>query len=81
MADLVYNVVKAPVGWVVFLDGVRVGGVYGTKEAALEAAAVAAVFAVRDGHGVLISVPSDATLREVEITEPWPREWNAFLKR
>jgi hypothetical protein len=81
MADLVYNVAKAPVGWVVFLDGVRVGGVYGTKEAALEAAAVAAAFAVRDGDGVMISVPSDAKLRDVEIAEPWPKEWNAFLKR
>jgi hypothetical protein len=81
MADLVYNVVKAPVGWVLFLDGVRVGGVYGTKEAALEAAAVAAAFAIRDGNGVQISVPSDARLRDVEVSEPWPKEWNAFLKR
>jgi hypothetical protein len=81
MADLVYNVVKAPVGWVLILDGVRVGGVYGTKEAALEAAAVAAAFAIRDGNGVQISVPSDARLRDVEVSEPWPKEWNAFLKR
>ena len=74
MAELVYNVVKAPVGWVLFLDGVRVGGVYGTKEAALEAESVAAAFAIRDGDGVQISVPSDARLRDVEVSEPWPKE-------
>jgi hypothetical protein len=44
MADLIFNVVKAPVGWVVHLDFVRIGGVYGTKEAAFEG---------RDGRGVL----------------------------
>jgi hypothetical protein len=26
-------------------------------------------------------VPSDARLRDVEVSEPWPKEWNAFLKR
>jgi hypothetical protein len=40
MADLVYNIAKAPVGWVVYLDHVRLGGVYGTKEAAFESAMV-----------------------------------------
>ena len=49
-------------GWVVHLDRVRLGGVYGTKEAAFEAAMVAASFAVRDGEGVHISVPSDTKL-------------------
>jgi hypothetical protein len=81
MAQLVYTVAKAPVGWMLFLDDVRVGGVYGTKEAAFEAAMVAASFAVRDGEGVQISAPSDAELRDVEPTEPWPTQWNAFLKR
>jgi hypothetical protein len=81
MADLVYNVVKAPVGWMLFLDGVRVGGIYGTKDAAFEAAMVAASFAVRDGDGVQVSVPSDARLSDVEQAEPWPKEWTAFLKR
>jgi hypothetical protein len=60
MARLIFSVVKAPVGWVVYVDRVRAGGVYGTKEAAFEAAMVAASFAVRDGDGVQISVPSDA---------------------
>jgi hypothetical protein len=81
MADLIFNIVKAPVGWVVHLDCVRIGGVYGTKEAAFEAAMVAASFAVRDGEGVHISVRSDAKLRNIETTQPWPKEWNAFLKR
>jgi hypothetical protein len=80
MADLVYNLVKGPVGWVLFIDGTRTGGVYGTKEAAFEAAMVAASFAVRDGDGVQISVPSDASLRATEKVGPWPKEWSAFLK-
>ncbi len=37
MADRVYSLVKGPAGWVLFLDGARVGGIYGTKEAAFEA--------------------------------------------
>jgi hypothetical protein len=78
MAQLVYTVAKVPVGWVLFLHGVRVGGVYGTKEAAFEAAMVAASFAVRDGEGVQITVPSDAGTRDT--AETWPKEWNAFLK-
>jgi hypothetical protein len=57
MADLVYNLVKGPVGWVLFIDGTRAGGVYGTKEAAFEAAMVAASFAVRSGDGVQIKNP------------------------
>jgi hypothetical protein len=81
MADLVYNVVKAPVGWMLFLDGVRVGGIYGTKDAAFEAAMVAASFAVRDGDGVQVSVPGDTRLSDVGQAEPWPKEWTAFLKR
>jgi hypothetical protein len=76
-----YDVAKAPVGWVVLLDRVRVGGVYGTKEAALEAAAVAAAFAVRDGDGVQINVPGVAKEGEVEGPESWPKEWDALLKR
>jgi hypothetical protein len=80
MADLFYNLAKAPVGWVLFLDGVRVGSVYGTKEAAFEAAMVAASFAVRNGDGVQIDVPSDAKLRATEKVDPWPKEWTAFLK-
>jgi hypothetical protein len=39
---------------------VQTGGIYGSKEAALEAAAVAAALAVRDGAGIQINVPSAA---------------------
>jgi hypothetical protein len=53
-----------------FLDGARVGGVYGTKEAAFEAAMVAAPFAVRDGDGVQINAPSDANMRATENPDP-----------
>jgi hypothetical protein len=42
---------------------------------------VAASFAVRDGDGVQVNVPSDARLSDAKQTEPWPKEWNAFLKR
>jgi CO/xanthine dehydrogenase Mo-binding subunit len=80
MADLVYNLVKGPVGWVLFLDGARIGGVYGTKEAAFEAAMVAASFAVRAGDGVQIIAPSDANMRATEKPDPRPKEWSAFLK-
>jgi hypothetical protein len=62
-----------------FLDGVRIGGIYGTNEAAFEVAMVAASFAVRDGDVVQVNVPSDAKLSDVKQTEPWPKEWNAFL--
>jgi hypothetical protein len=58
MTKSVYNIVKAPLGWSIYCDGVTIGGVYGSKEAALEAATVAATFAVRDGAGVQINVPS-----------------------
>jgi hypothetical protein len=56
------------------LDGARVGGVYGTKEAAFEAAMVAASFAVRDGDGIQINAPSDANMRATEKPGPWPKE-------
>jgi hypothetical protein len=52
MADRVYSLVKGPAGWVLFLDGARVGGIYGTKEAAFEAVMVAASFVVGVGDGV-----------------------------
>ena len=58
MTQSVYNIVKAPLGWSIFCDGVKIGGTYGSKEAALEAAGVAAALAVRDGAGIQINVPS-----------------------
>ena len=63
MTDRVYSLVKGPAGWVLFLDGARVGGIYGTKEAAFEAVMVAASFVVGVGDGVQINVPSDANIR------------------
>jgi hypothetical protein len=60
MTQSIYNIVKAPLGWSIFCDGVKIGGVYGSKEAALEAATVAAAFAVRDGTGIQINVPNTA---------------------
>jgi hypothetical protein len=58
MTQSIYNIVKAPLGWSIFCDGVKLGGIYGSKEAALEAAAVGAALAVSDGVGIQINVPS-----------------------
>jgi hypothetical protein len=78
MGTCIYKIVKAPVGWSVFCDGMRIGGVYGTK-AALEAAAVAASFPVRDGQGIQINVP-EAPGTESAVAEAWPSKWNDLLK-
>jgi hypothetical protein len=67
MAESVYNIVKAPMGWSVFSDGVRLGGIYGSKEGALEAATVAASFAIRDGAGVQINVPGSTEPNEISV--------------
>jgi hypothetical protein len=75
MADRVYSLVKGPAGWVLFLDGARFGGTYGTKEAAFEATMVAASFIVGVGDGVQINVPSEANMRAIE-KPPWPKDLN-----
>jgi hypothetical protein len=50
------------------------------KEAASEAAMIAASFAIRVGDGVQINAPSDAKLRVIQKVDRLPKEWNAFLK-
>jgi|HubBroStandDraft_5_1064220.scaffolds.fasta_scaffold1503982_2 hypothetical protein len=75
MAVVVYNIIKAPMGWAVVCDGVKLGGIYGSKEAALEATTVAASFALRDGAGLQINAPDEAgpdeiPLRWIEAVEP-----------
>ena len=57
MVQSVFDIVKAPLGWTVYADNVKIGGVYDSRGAALEAAALAASFAVNDGGGVRINVP------------------------
>lgn len=57
MERSVFEVVKAPLGWTVFADNVKIGGVYDSRGAALEAAALAASYTVSDGVGVQINVP------------------------
>lgn len=74
MAVIVYNIVKAPMGWAVSCDGVRLGGIYGSKEAALEATTVAAAFVLRDGGGVQINAPDDARADEI------PLQWIEVLE-
>ena len=57
MTISIYNVAKAPLGWSIYCDGVKIGGVFGSKAAAFEAATVAASFAVQEGSGVQVNVP------------------------
>lgn len=57
MERSVFEIVKAPLGWSVFADNVKIGGVYDSRGAALEAAALAASYSVSDGAGVQINVP------------------------
>jgi hypothetical protein len=52
----IYKIGKAPLGWIIYRDGVKIGGIYVSKEAALEAATVAAAFDVRAGIGIQINV-------------------------
>ena len=59
MAISKYNVAKAPLGWSVYCNGVKIGGEFGSKFAAFEAATVAASFAVQKGSGVQINVPDE----------------------
>jgi hypothetical protein len=80
MADRVYSLVRGPAGWVLFLDGARVGGIYGTKEAAFEAVMVAASFVVGVGDGVQINVPSDARMRGADKVDCRAEEVSAFFK-
>ena len=57
MERSVFEVVKAPLGWSVFADNVMIGGVYDSRGAALEAAALAASDTITEGGGVQINVP------------------------
>jgi Uncharacterized protein conserved in bacteria (DUF2188) len=56
MGSANYKVVGQPGEWHVEHDG-EVTNTYDTKEAAFEAAAVAASIALRQGHGIMITVP------------------------
>jgi hypothetical protein len=69
MVRSVFDVVKAPLGWQVFADNVKIAGVYDSRGAALEAAALAASFAVSDGAGVQINVPGAEEERPKWATE------------
>ena len=51
-----YAVIGIPGDWHVEHDG-KVAHTYATKEAAFEAAAVAASLALREGHEIIITAP------------------------
>jgi len=74
MTQSIFNIVKAPLGWLIYGDGVKVGGVFGSKEAALEAATFAAAVAVRDGVGVQINVPGVPEAGEI------PGNWISAIR-
>jgi hypothetical protein len=57
MERSVFEIVKAPLGWSVFADNVKIGDVYDSRGAALEAATLAASCTISDGGGVQINVP------------------------
>ena len=65
MTISIYNVAKAPLGWSIYCDGVKIGGVFGSKAAAFEAATVAASFVVQKGSGVQVNVPDEPGLDEM----------------
>ena len=56
MERSVFEIVKAPLGWSVFADNVKIGGVYDSR-GAVEAATLAASYTINDGGGVQINVP------------------------
>jgi hypothetical protein len=64
MADRVYSLVKGPAGWVLFLDGARGGGIYGTREAAFEAVLAMAF------RSTCQAMPICA------LANPWAKEWS-----
>jgi hypothetical protein len=74
MTQSIFNLVKAPLGWLIYSNGVKVGGVFGSKEAAFEAATVAATVAVRGGAGVQINVPSAPEVGAI------PGNWISAIK-
>ena len=78
MGRHVYNVVRAPIGWSLFRDRIRLGG-HVCAEDALEAAARAGAVDVREGHGIQINV-GDPELNEIDADVTWPARWTALLK-
>ena len=61
MKSAAYRIVPFEDGWGVAHDG-EISGPYETKEAAFEAAVMAAALAMREGHEVHLSVPSREAL-------------------
>jgi len=56
MPQAAYSIVRKGESWTIDHDG-ETRGEYATKEAALEAAAGAASNAIKQGHGIVITVP------------------------
>jgi hypothetical protein len=59
MGQARYDIRRAHDGWRILHDGQTLGG-YATKEAAFEAAVGPASNAIKQGHGVTISVEASA---------------------
>ena len=75
MTVSIFNIAKAPMGWAVYCDGAKIGGLFGSKAAAFEAATVAASLAVQAGSGVQVNVPDATGSDEI------PSNWFAAIKQ
>ena len=71
----IYNIVKAPVGWCVFCDGVRLGGYLRDERSCLRGRGSGGLIFIRDGQGIQINVPEDPTLEEGQ-----PSKWDDLLR-
>ena len=80
MTTRIYSITKAPLGWSIYCDDAKVGGVFASKSAAFEVANVAASIAIQKGEGVQVNVP--AALGTAEVTEhpADERNWAASLE-
>jgi hypothetical protein len=80
LADLVCNLVKAPIGWVLSLMVRELAASMGRKKRLLRLRWSRLPLLLEMAMAFKISVPSDASLRATEKVGPWPKEWSAFLK-
>ncbi|WP_291859345.1 hypothetical protein [Bradyrhizobium sp.] len=78
MGNIIYNVVKAPIGWSLFCNRERIGG-YASSEAALEAATAFGMNALREGQSIQINVPR-LEPHESDDASSWPARWRIDLK-
>lgn len=72
MGTAQYEIIAVGGEWGILHDG-ELKGEYATKEAAFESAAIAASLAIKQGHEVHLSVPSEKEGRGQQPTPSRPR--------